>query len=345
MFEQVCNVQLQKMMLKGQNIPIDANKRLSMLSKSWKIRPISYKQFSNLVTGKNEFYKKLVEINGATDPLRKTLIIIDEAHKLYGGADLSSTERPDMNKLSIAIQNSYKVSGESSVKLLLMTGTPITNDPMELIKLLNLIREDPLPSEYKDFSAEFLDVSGKFTKKGMRNYLDKIAGSISYLSRERDARQFSQPIIVPITVPIGKGNINHENINELEDRKIILNDTISSRITEFKESKAIEKREIADTKKKLLNNCKQFSSNERKDCITRAINTIDEQKKDFDIKYETLDKELIKDKAELSDLNNKYKDMKRLIKEDTSQENAIENKCKRKSISKPLKKKTSKQVY
>ena len=82
----------------------------------------------------------MVKINGNQDPLQKTLLIIDEAHKLYGGGDLSSIETPDMNALHAALMNSYTVSGNNSVKLLLMTATPIQTDPMELIKLINLFK-------------------------------------------------------------------------------------------------------------------------------------------------------------------------------------------------------------
>ena len=46
---------------------------------------MSYKQFSNLLVGKNKIYDILKTRNGSEDILRKTLIIIDEAHKLYGG--------------------------------------------------------------------------------------------------------------------------------------------------------------------------------------------------------------------------------------------------------------------
>ena len=45
-------------------------------------------------TSKGSLYSKLVEINGKTDPLKKTLIIIDEAHKLLA-KDLVGPEKPN----------------------------------------------------------------------------------------------------------------------------------------------------------------------------------------------------------------------------------------------------------
>ncbi len=98
MFDQVCHEIIRtKISANEIVIPSEQPKRLKLLSQSWRIRPMSYKQFSNLVSKQNKLYDTLVKINGIADPLRKTLIVIDEAHKLYGGGDLSSIERPDMN--------------------------------------------------------------------------------------------------------------------------------------------------------------------------------------------------------------------------------------------------------
>ena len=204
MFEQTCSELIREAVLKGDKIPSEQNKRMRLLSKSWKIRPMSYKQFSNLVSKQNQYYNDLVKINGETDPLYKTLIIIDEAHKLYGGGDLSSLEKPDMDALHKSLMNSYLTSGSNSVKLLLMTATPITTDPFELVKLVNLCKlpVQQIPTDYKSFSDEYLEDTGYFSKKGEELFLDNIAGHISYLNREKDARQFSQPIMTHVDVPI-----------------------------------------------------------------------------------------------------------------------------------------------
>ena len=217
MFDQICNEQIRTMVADGITLPEDHAKRMRMLSKAWRIRPISYKQFSNLVSKENNYYKQLVSINGESDPLRKTLLIIDEAHKLYGGGDLSSLERPDMNALHGALMNSYAVSGRESVRVLLMTATPITENPMEMIKLVNLCKpmDDQIPAQFPVFSTEYLNEEGGFTPDGRRNYLDKIAGHISYLNRERDARQFAQPRLKKIMVPLVK---NVQEISMMDKR-------------------------------------------------------------------------------------------------------------------------------
>jgi hypothetical protein len=99
---------------------------------------------------------------------------------------------------------SYEVSGNDSVRLLLMTATPITESPMEMVKLVNLCKtmENQMPTTFEVFSEKYLDHDGRFSKSGEHAFLDDIAGHISYLNREKDARQFAQPIIKRVMVPI-----------------------------------------------------------------------------------------------------------------------------------------------
>ena len=218
MFSLICNESLRN---KTDEIPADPKKQMGMLSKAWRIRPISYKQFSNLVSKENDYYKRLVKENGEEDPLRKTLLIIDEAHKLYGGGDLSSIERPDMAALHKSLMHSYAVSGNDSVRLLLMTATPITENPMELIQLMNLCKPigQQLPGTFESFKNDYLDANGRFTERGRTKYVDDIAGHISYLNREKDARQFAQPIIKRVLV-----KITDESLVNKFDRGLVKND-------------------------------------------------------------------------------------------------------------------------
>jgi len=194
MFDKTCSYSIKEKIEKGIKIPrkVDTAK-LKYLDNKW-IEPLSYKQFTNLIAGKNNFYEQMITRNSRTDPFYKTLIIIDEAHKLYA-EDTPANERPDLNLLKKAIYNSYKVSGINSCKLLLMTATPYTNDPMQLFKLLNLLKQDDyFPENFEDFQKEYLDENTyQFIKKS--EFLDKIAGYISYLNKEKDVTQFAYPVI------------------------------------------------------------------------------------------------------------------------------------------------------
>jgi hypothetical protein len=238
---------------------------------------MSYKQFSNLVSKQNSFYDALVKKNGEADPLRKTLLIIDEAHKLYGGEDLSSIERPDMKALTAALQNSYLVSGVDSVRLLLMTATPITGNPMELIKLVNLTKPmaDHMPEEFADFSDKYLNEEGRFTVAGERRYLDDITGHVSYLNREKDARQFSQPIVKFVNSPLV------DNVKEVAklDKKLFREQVLGD-LSDLQKQVEENNKEIDDELKGanalrfgfLKEKCSEFDGKARKACekVVRA---------------------------------------------------------------------------
>lgn len=194
MFDQVCNVILQDKIKKGLKLPEAQAARLRLISKGW-FEPMSYRQFSNMLAGKNKLYHDLIQRNGTKDPLHKTLIIIDEAHKLFA-ADVEGQEKADIEVIRNALHHSNEVSKEKGAKLLFMTGTPYTDDPMDMIRLLNLCRpnSDKLPETFETFAEMFLDIEGHFTEEGRLLFLDKLTGYISYLNREKDVRSFSYPV-------------------------------------------------------------------------------------------------------------------------------------------------------
>jgi superfamily II DNA or RNA helicase len=245
MFDQVCNESIRHQIENsGLKIPDEQDKRMRLLSKAWRIRPMSYKQFSNLVSKQNALYEMLVKINGKEDPLRKTLLIIDEAHKLYGGDDLSSLEKPDMNALHKALMYSYQFSGKDSVRVMLMTATPITKDPMELIQLVNLLKpaNEQMPSDFSNFSEKYLSEEGKFTDVGRTQFLDDISGYISYLNRSKDARQFSQPQIHHVKAPI----ISDVTIAQRFDKKIV-KDLLDTNVVELKQQVDEENKKLEES--------------------------------------------------------------------------------------------------
>jgi hypothetical protein len=81
-----------------------------------------------------------------------------------------------MVDLKNAIMKSYSLSRENSVRLLLMTATPITSNPMELIKLLNLCKlpHEQMPETFLEFSNEYLNEEGDFTHDGREKYKNEI---------------------------------------------------------------------------------------------------------------------------------------------------------------------------
>jgi len=202
MYKQVCSLTLQEKIKDGSiKLPERISNPKKYLPENW-MEPISYKQFSNLLLKKNKYYEEIVKRNGNDDPLHKTLVIIDEAHKLYSPTVVGS-EKPRTDILEEMIQHSYKVSGKDSVRVLLMTATPYTEDGMEMIKLLNLLRDkDPLPIDFEIFKTTYLDSMGYFNPKSLIKFQNQISGYISYLNRSSDVRNFAYPVLQDINVDL-----------------------------------------------------------------------------------------------------------------------------------------------
>lgn len=146
---------------------------------SW-YQPVSYRVFSNFITGRN---KEFLEHQSQEDPLSKVLLIIDEAHHIFESevaerelearldAEDRGKKRKERDSLSAdeakaimrAIQRSYELSGDDSVRCMFMSATPIIDDPMTMIRILSMCmdnrRNKSLPSQVKRSESE--DVSPK----------------------------------------------------------------------------------------------------------------------------------------------------------------------------------------
>jgi len=285
MFTDVCNVIIQERLKNGEILPSTKAKRMEFLGKNW-LQPLSYKQFTNLIKGKNKYYKQMVALNGAQDPFRKTLIVIDEIHKIYSSS-LSTLEKPNPEVLQNMIQNSYKVSGKDSLKLLLMTATPITDDHMSSVKILNLLLEDyeRFPEDFERFKTMYCNENGIFTDKGSQEFINRITGLVSYIDRMNDRSQFAYPVIKDVLIDVERQVNNGANVSkinkDIEEYENKLNDKTlgltKEEIKELKnniknmkkEKKGVEKvgkepKDIID----FINNCfvkKQIKKKERDD--------------------------------------------------------------------------------
>lgn len=253
MVGQVCNMIIREKVKKGEmKLPKDIKSPMQYVSKNW-IQPLSYKQFSNMLQKENHFYEDLTARNGEADPLRKTLVIIDEAHKLYS-PNVAANERPDMQVLEDWINNSYAHSGKDSVRLLLMTATPFLNDGMELISLLNLLREDKITTDFTEFGKQYLDGSGQFSERGMTMFQNKYAGYVSYLNRSRDGRMFAHPVFHSIRLPIydlppePPGPSANEKMRKIKNILKVIETTVKVQLARIKDCERNKKGKIKEWK-------------------------------------------------------------------------------------------------
>jgi hypothetical protein len=162
-----------------------------------------------------------------------------------------------------------------------MTATPITENPMELVKLVNLCKpvDVQIPDEFPIFSDEFLNQEGGFTSEGRRKYLDSIAGHISYLNREKDARQFAQPRLKKIMVPMVKDMNEIQKLDKQHLRSILSKDVqdLKSRITEENEKIDKDLKDLDSTRFYALRDiCEQYDGIVKKGCVKIATSKIRE---------------------------------------------------------------------
>ena len=254
MFDNICNVIIQERLNNGEILPTTRAKRMEFLGKNW-LQPISYKQFTNLIKGKNKYYKEMVDLNGKEDPFRKTLIIIDEIHKIYSSS-LSALEKPNPEVLQTMVQNSYKASGNDSLKMLLMTATPITDDHMSCVKILNLLLEnfERFPEEFDRFKTMFCNENGLFTEKGSQEFMNRITGLVSYIDRANDRSQFAYPVIRDVLLEIEQTRVTNTGLNEIKFKIQEYEDRLNNKEVKLTKDETKElKKELATMKKEQKN--------------------------------------------------------------------------------------------
>lgn len=263
MYGQVCSIDVQNKIKSGLVLPKTITNKFKYISQNW-MEPISYKQFSNMLLKKNKIYNEMVRRNGVEDPLRKTLLIVDEAHKIYSPT-VAKSEKPDTNILEKMLQNSYDISGKDSVRIMLMTATPFTEDGMEMVQLLNLLRENnKLPVKFDEFANQYLDDNGYFTKKGLKSFQDNISGYISYLNRSQDARNFAHPVIENVYAKLSLATAPQKTKN-----------TYDIMLQEAKGQSKTLKDELKELK--ILQKSKKIDKSRIKDCINKAKNEFNQK--------------------------------------------------------------------
>lgn len=316
MFKQVCSINIRE-----KNEVFDVEDALKhpkrYISKNW-LEPITYRQLSNLMLGKNAIYEEMVKRNGKEDPLKNTLIIIDEAHKLLS-SDLIPQEKPDFDVIHNKIQESYNISGKASAKVLLMSATPYTDDPMHLIKLLNLIRSPSaqLPADFDIFSEKFLTTEGTF--KNPLGFMSLLSGYISYLNRSGDVRQFAQPVITKINVPISPKTTDGLNdVMDLYNASMKEIETSNVKIDLFVEKAKQRKEEYKIELGKL-------TKKKDKDAFTLKFKTDEKNLKETNLN--PLNKIILDEKEKMKVFQKQIKSIKEDIEQDFSQERILKNKC------------------
>lgn len=115
---------------------------------------------------------------------KNVLLIVDEAHNLKTLYKKSQPKKPGKKPTEVGINSKYieKCARQAS-KCLLLTGTPITNSPKDLIPLYNMVRDDNEPridTKRKDLGMNEIT----YTEK---NLLEKMKCKISIFDERSSA--------------------------------------------------------------------------------------------------------------------------------------------------------------
>ena len=155
---------------------------------------------------RTDAWKNLTGTTDDYDPLENAIIIIDEAHKLV------DERGEDSNIIMNAITDSKKNS--NGAKLVLMTATPITDNAMTAVKLLNLLLPtkyglDPFPTEESAFIEKYWQTDAQ-----KQEFINSIKGLISYYDPRTNMTAFAQTI--PGQLQIKDTNIQYDANNRLK---------------------------------------------------------------------------------------------------------------------------------
>lgn len=142
--------------------------------------------------------KSFMDYVHSVDTTKKNLYIIDEAQKFISNvsSNISNVKGQRAKKIYDYI---YKQKlNQPETRIILLSGTPIINDPFELALIFNLLRPMPkplFPFEPDEFKRLFVDLNnnGKIKKETLNTFQRRILGLTSYYTF--DPRQFAKEIV------------------------------------------------------------------------------------------------------------------------------------------------------
>lgn len=126
-------------------------------------------------------YNASTQLDKIESGIDNSLIIIDEAHNFFRAIINGSKE-----------SNAYRIYEQlmnaRNIKLLFLTGTPISKNPFELVPCINLLAgSDILPIQYDQFNDLYVDLPNRDIKN--RSYLaNRLLGLVSYMTMSDTSR-------------------------------------------------------------------------------------------------------------------------------------------------------------
>lgn len=135
------------------------------------------------------------------DPLYRTLCIFDEADLLFNPqvAREENISEDQVRYFLNAIDRSYKLDKSNSCRVIFMTATPIRENPVDLIRMVDMLLENDLYRSGFETQEQFNTAYRRAIEQGqapqfenevLSNFINVARGRISYVDLSMDRSQF-----------------------------------------------------------------------------------------------------------------------------------------------------------
>lgn len=183
----------------------NVQKEIEKLNTKVKVKPfiVSYKQFSNLNLRIGDLYRNLLnKQHPSSDLLWRTLVIIDESHKLFD-KDLKAQEQHNPESIVKLIKKSYtqnQRNKQDSVRVVLASATPMSGSPQVFLAQLALLTPDYVSMNIRDYLASDGSLKAKTEFLHLIDYVD-ISSNASYFAQLKEHVVFIQASGIAIDGP------------------------------------------------------------------------------------------------------------------------------------------------
>jgi len=137
-------------------------------------------------------YNSSSQLDNTGFGIDNSLVIIDEAHNFFR-AVINGSKESNAFKIYQLLMNA------KNIKILLLTGTPISKNPFELVPCINLLAGyDVLPTYYYQFNDLYVDTISRNIKN--KEYLsNRLLGLVSYMTTSESSKDMF-PVELPTII-------------------------------------------------------------------------------------------------------------------------------------------------
>lgn len=157
-------------------------------------------------------YNSANQLDKLESGIDNSLIIIDEAHNFFR-AIINGSQESNAYKIYQQLMNA------KNIKIVFLTGTPISKNPFELVPCINLLTgSDTLPIQYDQFNDLYIDLINKDIKN--RSYLsNRILGLVSYMTMSDTSKHMFPTELPTIISKVEMSHIQYRKYLQVREKE------------------------------------------------------------------------------------------------------------------------------